>query len=510
MGDDYILRIEHVTKDFPGVRALDDVSFSVRRGEIHGLCGENGAGKSTLMKILAGVYPHGTYEGNVFLDGEEIRFEQGAIRQAIEKGIAIVYQELALVPKMTVGENIFLGREPRTPAGTIDWDRLYADTKALLDEFGLDIHFSAKVEDLSVGKQQMVEIARALSENAKVLILDEPTSALSDAEVETLMRILATLKERGVTCIFITHRLNEFFRITDSITVLRDGKVIDTLKTSETNVEHLISLMVGREMKERFPSRSVIPGEEIFSVEGWTVEDPERPGKVVIHDVSFSLRKGEVLGIAGLMGSGRTELVMSLFGEYGRVVRGRVFLEGRELFIRSARDAISHGISLVPEDRKKQGLILRQTILQNMALPNMEMFSGFGYIDKNKELKLCSEYSTRLTVKTPSLHAPVDTLSGGNQQKVVISKWLMKEPKVLILDDPTRGIDVGAKYEIYKLINQLVASGVSVILISSELEEVMGMSDRILVMCEGHATGILEREEFDQERIMSLATKLFH
>lgn len=506
---DYVLKIEHITKDFPGVRALSDVSFAVKKGTVHGLCGENGAGKSTLMKILSGVYPHGTYEGKIYLEGEEIVFEQGAIRQAIERGIAIVYQELALIPHLTVGENIFLGREPLTPAGTVDWDKLYARTKELLDEFGLDIHFSAKVGSLSVGKQQMVEIAKALSEDARILILDEPTSALSDAEVDTLLSILEKLRKRGVTTIFITHRLNEFFRITDEITVLRDGKVIKTVETDKTDTEELIALMVGREMKERFPERSVIPGEEIMRVENWTVEDPDIPGKNIIEDVSFSVRRGEVFGIAGLMGSGRTELVMSIFGEYGNVTAGRIFIDGEELFIKRARDAMNYGISLVPEERKTQGLILQQSILKNIALPNMDLFSGFGYVDKLKEIQMCEEYSRRLTVKTPSVHVPVNTLSGGNQQKVVISKWLMKQPKVLILDDPTRGIDVGAKYEIYKLINNLVENGVSVILISSELEEVMGMSDRILVMCEGHATGILEKHEFDQERIMSLATKLF-
>lgn len=501
--DDYILEIDGVTKGFPGVKALNDVSFRVKRGEIHGICGENGAGKSTLMKILSGVYPHDTYSGRIILEGGEIRFERGAIRAAIEHGVSIVYQELALNPFATVGENIYLGREPVRRGGVIDWNRLYSQTRELLAGYGLDIPFAEEVGRLGVGKRQMVEIAKALSEEARVLILDEPTSALSEYEVETLHGILKNLKGSGVTCLYISHKLEEFFRITDTVTVMRDGMHVATLPTRDTDVDALIALMVGREMTERFPGRSVKIGENVLSVKDYRVKDHR--DRILIKDVSFNLRKGEILGVAGLMGSGRTELVTSLFGEMGRRTGGRVTLEGRELDIRSARDAMNHGIGLVPEDRKTLGLLLEQSILKNIALPNMDKFSGFMRIDKNRELAESRKFADSLRIKAPGLMVPVETLSGGNQQKVVISKWLMTEPAVLILDDPTRGVDVGAKYEIYKLMNTLVERGVSIIMISSELEEVLGMSDRIMVMCEGRSTGILPVEDATQEKIMALA-----
>ena len=503
MADNCILEIDGVTKEFPGVKALSDVSFRIRRGEIHGICGENGAGKSTLMKILSGVYPYDTYSGRIVLDGREIRFERGAIREAIEQGVSIVYQELALNPFATVGENIYLGREPVRRGGVIDWNRLYSQTRELLASCGLDIPFAEQVGRLGVGKRQMVEIAKALSEEAKVLILDEPTSALNEYEVEALHEILKNLKRSGVTCLYISHKLEEFFRITDTVTVLRDGMHVATLPTRETDVDSLIAMMVGREMTERFPARSVKIGEDILSVRDYKVKDDR--DRILIDKVSFSLRRGEILGVAGLMGSGRTELVTSLFGEMGRRVGGSVTLEGREIDIRSARDAINHGIGLVPEDRKTLGLILEQSILRNIALPNMDKFSSFMRIDKNRELTESREFASSLRIKAPSLMVPVEKLSGGNQQKVVISKWLMTEPAVLILDDPTRGVDVGAKYEIYKLMNTLVERGVSIIMISSELEEVLGMSDRIMVMCEGRSTGILPVEDATQEKIMALA-----
>ena len=506
MSDDIILNIENVTKEFPGVVALSDVSFQVKRGEIHGICGENGAGKSTLMKILSGVYPNDTYTGTISLNGEEIKFEKGAIRQAIDAGISIVYQELALNPYATVGENIFLGREPVRVGDFINWNDLYSKTKNLLAEYGLDIPFGETVGNLGVGKQQMVEIAKALSENAKVLILDEPTSALNEFEVKTLHKILRLLKERGVTCLYISHKLEEFFQVTDTVTVFRDGQHVATVPTAETDTDKLIAMMVGREMTERFPSRSVEIGETVLSVKDYRVQSTEQMDKMLIEDVSFDLRKGEILGIAGLMGSGRTELVTSLFGELGQKINGTITLNGSEIEIKSARDAMDHKIGLVPEDRKTLGLILEQTILKNIALPNMDKFSGFMRIDKNRELAESEKFAKSLRIKTPNLHVPVEKLSGGNQQKVVISKWLMSNPEILILDDPTRGIDVGAKYEIYKLMNDLVQRGVSIIMISSELEEVLGMSDRIMVMCEGRSTGIVPANEATQEKIMTLAT----
>jgi len=503
--DDIILDFRNVTKQFPGVVALRDVSLQIKRGEIHGICGENGAGKSTLMKILSGVYPWGTYEGQIFIEGQELKLERGAIRQAIETGIAIVYQELTLVPGITVGENIFLGKEP-LERGVINWDKLYADTQRLLTEYKLDIHPQALVKNLGVGKMQMTEIAKALSENARILILDEPTSALAETEIEQLMTILRTLREHGVTCIYISHKLNEFFTITDTVTVLRDGRVITTQPTQDLTVEKLVSYMVGREMTERFPESNRQPGEIVLEVNDLHAVDPEEPSREVLKGVNFDLRKGEVLGIAGLMGSGRTELAMTLFGEYGKITQGAVKLEGQAVSSKSSREAMMQGLSLVPEDRKRHGLVLIQSILRNISLPNLDRFATWYKIDDNAELKASRTFAQSLSIKAPHLNVQCNTLSGGNQQKVVISKWLMSNPKVLIMDDPTRGIDVGAKYEIYKLINDLTAQGIAIIMISSDLEEVLGMSDRIMVMHEGRSAGMLDISEATQERVMSLAT----
>jgi D-xylose transport system ATP-binding protein len=406
---------------------------------------------------------------------------------------------------MTVGENIFLGKEP-LEHGVIHWNRLYAESKRILDRFGIDISPHAVVKDLGVGKQQMAEIAKALSENASILILDEPTSALSKEEVERLMEILRGLKNHGVTCLYISHKLEEFFQIADRVTVMRDGKVVTTEEISRMTLERMVNYMVGREMNERFPKRNRHPGEVILRVEDLHAEDPFQFGKEILKGVSFDLRKGEILGIAGLMGSGRTELVTTLFGEFGKITRGKIHLEGREIAPRSAREAMELGISLVPEDRKMLGLVLIQSILENITLPNLNRFSSFLRINRNAALQESMQYARELSIKAPHLHIPVEALSGGNQQKVVISKWLMSKPKILILDDPTRGIDVGAKYEIYKLMNELAERGVSIIMISSELEEVLGMSDRVLVMCEGKSAGVLPIEEATQEKIMALAT----
>ncbi len=505
MDNDIILDFQNVTKKFPGVIALDNVSMQIRRGEIHGLCGENGAGKSTLMKILSGVYPYGSYEGKILYEGRELRLEDRSIRQAIEQGIAIVYQELTLVPGMTVGENIFLGKEP-VENGSINWDKLYAETREILTKYKLDVSPQAVVKNLGVGKMQMVEIAKALSENAKILILDEPTSALSKTEIDKLMEILETLKSHGVTCIYITHKLEEFFRITDNVTILRDGKAITTRPTASLNQESLVQNMVGREMKERFPKGNRQPGDVIFEVENLQAVDPNEPSHKVLSGVSFNLKRGEILGIAGLMGSGRTELVTTIFGEYGKITAGTIKLEGKPIQIKSARDAMKVGISLVPEDRKGQGLVLIQAILRNISLANLDQFSGFFRIDQDAELAAATQQGKNLALKASSLQAPVSSLSGGNQQKVVIAKWLLTQPKILIMDDPTRGIDVGAKYEIYKLMNELAENGVSIIMISSDLEEVLGMSDRIVVMHAGRSNGTLEIADATQEKIMALAT----
>lgn len=505
MEEDVILDIQNVTKRFPGIIALDNVSMQIKRGEIHGICGENGAGKSTLVKILAGVYPHGDYEGNIFYDGRELILESGAIRQAIKEGIALVYQELTLVPGMTVGENIFLGKE-HTKGGVINWDDLYAETRNILKRYQLDVDPRNMVKHLGVGKMQMVEIAKALSENAKILILDEPTSALTEAETEKLMEILRSLKEKGITCIYISHKLEEFFRIADSITVLRDGKTITTQPTKDLSLEKLVSYMVGREMKERFPQGNRKPGEVIFEVNGLKALDPDDTSHKLLNGVSFNLRKGEILGIAGLMGSGRTELVTTIFGECGKITDGNMNLMGKEIKIKSARDAMNKGISLVPEDRKAQGLVLMQTILKNISLPNLHLFSSSFRINKSEELRLCLQKVKELAIKIGNINNRVDSLSGGNQQKVVIAKWLMTIPKILIMDDPTRGVDVGAKYEIYKLMNNLAEQGVAIIMISSELEEVLGMSDRVMVMHEGRSNGTLDIKDANQEKIMALAT----
>jgi D-xylose transport system ATP-binding protein len=500
-----ILDFKNVTKRFPGVVALNEASFQVRRGEIHGICGENGAGKSTLMKILSGVYPHDTYEGTVVYDGEELNLGGNSIREAAEKGIAIVYQELTLVQTMTVGENVFLGREP-VELGAINWNKLYADTKAILAKYQLDVSPQEVVRNLGVGRMQMVEIAKALSENAKVLILDEPTSALSETEVEKLMEILRTLKEYGITCIFISHKLEEFFRITDRVTVLRDGRVITTQPTKDLTQHELVKFMVGREMKERFPQGKRNPGEVIFEVEGLEALDPNDATHKVLNGVSFNVRRGEILGIAGLMGSGRTELVMTLFGEYGKIIKGKIILENQEIRPESARQAITVGLSLVPEDRKRMGLVLIQSVLKNISLPNLDQFASFLRIDADAELKASLQQAKALAIKAPNLEVAVETLSGGNQQKVVISKWLLSKPRVLIMDDPTRGIDVGAKYEIYKLMNDLAEKGVAIIMISSDLEEVLGMSDRVMVMSRGHSTTTVPIAEATLERIGALAT----
>lgn len=507
MSDDVILEFKNVTKEFPGVTALKDVSLKIKRGEIHGICGENGAGKSTLMKILSGVYPWGSYEGQIFYNGRELQLEDRSIQQATEEGIAIVYQELTLVPSMTVGENIYLGREP-VERGVVNWDKLYADTEQLLHKYHLDVYPQDSVKNLGVGKMQMTEIAKALSKDAKILILDEPTSALAEAEIDQLMEILKGLKEHGVTCIYISHRLDEFFRITDSVTVLRDGKVIITQPTQSYTLETLVHHMVGREMKERFPKGNRKPGEVILEVEDLHALHPENVNIEVLKGATFNLHKGEILGIAGLMGSGRTELVMTIFGEYGKVTHGKIKIEGREVKIHNSRDAVSNGISLVPEDRKQHGLVLIQSILRNISLATLDRFASFFSIDQYSELRDSLKYAKSLDIKAPNLLAPAESLSGGNQQKVVISKWLMTKPKILIMDDPTRGIDVGTKYEIYKIMNDLSENGIAIIMISSDLEEVLGMSDRIMVMHEKHSVSTLDIADATQEKIMALATGL--
>ncbi len=500
---DFILEMRKVTKTFPGVKALEEVTFSVKRGDIHALIGENGAGKSTLMKILSGVYPHGTYGGDIVLDGQVQKFAN--LRESEHAGIAIIFQELALVKQMTIAENIFLGTELQKARGVIDWNRTFHETARALREVGLKLNPAARVIDLGVGSQQLVEIAKALSKNARLLILDEPTAALTESEADNLLNILAALKQKGVTCIYISHRLREITRIADRITVLRDGKTILTADKPEMPEERMVSTMVGRELTNMFPRRPRQAGETVLEVEGWTVKNPIT-GDLAVRDVSFQVRKGEILGIAGLMGAGRTELITSIFGAWGDPQAGELRLQGKRVFFQGAREAIKAGLALVSEDRKRYGLVLGMDVKENSTLASLKQIARFGVINKNEEIKRSDRYVKELRTKTPSLEQKVGNLSGGNQQKVVLAKWLLTKPKVLFLDEPTRGIDVGAKVEIYNIMNDLVEQGVCVVMVSSELPEVLGMSDRILVMHEGRLTGGFSRREASEERVMRYAT----
>ncbi len=499
----YALEMESITKEFPGVKALNRVSFKVKKGEIHALCGENGAGKSTLMKVLSGLYPAGTYTGDIRIEGKKMEFHK--ITDAEQAGITIIHQELALVKDMTAGENIFLGAEP-TKWGSIQWDELYFEAAKWLKAVGLNISPETKINTLGIGQQQLVEIAKALSKNTRILILDEPTAALTESEVEILMNILSDLRSKGVSCIYISHKMPEVFHLADSITVIRDGQSVATLDRSETNEDQVIALMVGRELTERYPRVQHHPTDIILEVKNYSVWNKDFPDKKLLDNINFSVRKGEILGIAGLMGAGRSELVMSLFGAYGGRTEGQVLIDGRVIQIQSIDQAIQNGLALVTEDRKRLGLVLNMDVKTNTTLSNLNQISRFGVINQNEEIKWSQKYVKELRTKTASLETPVGTLSGGNQQKVVIAKWLMSNPKVLILDEPTRGIDVGAKYEIYNLMNQLVEKGVAIIMISSELPEVLGMSDRILVMQEGKLVKELDHREATQEKIMFAAT----
>ncbi len=500
---EYILEMKQITKEFPGVKVLDNVEFKLKKGEIHALCGENGAGKSTMIKILSGIYPQGSFAGEILLNGEKKDFK--TIKDSEKAGIATIYQELSLVKYMNIGENIFLGNEP-VKRGRIDWNHVYAKTKAVTEELGLELNPYTPVINLGIGQQQLIEIAKAMTKDAKILILDEPTAALTEGESAHLLQILRQLKKNGVTCIYISHKLNEVFAIADRITVMRDGKTIFTDKAENLNENKVISLMVGRELNQRFPKKKHTPGEVVLEVKDYTLYNSELPDKIKVDNISFKARKGEILGIAGLMGAGRTELAQGIFGVYPGRQDGEVFLSGQKTAIANPRDAIRQGVVYLAEDRKRHGLVLSMDCKENIVLPNLDKISTAGVINNTKKNKLPTNYVQELRIKTQSLEQLVSSLSGGNQQKVVLAKWLMAEPKVLILDEPTRGIDVGAKYEIYNIMNQLVEQGICIIMISSELPEVLGMCDRILVLCEGKLSGEFAAGDATQEKIMYYAT----
>ena len=495
--------MKNIVKEFPGVRALDGVSFTLEAGEFHSLVGENGAGKSTLMKVLSGVYPHGTYEGDILIDDQVRQFR--GIRDSENAGVAIIFQELSLVKELTVGENIFLGKEP-SKLGVINWSELYHRTSKLLQDLNLDIDPRVPVGNLGIGQQQLVEIAKALSKEAKILVLDEPTAALAESEVETLFNILRKLKTRGVGMVYISHKLNEVFTMSDRVTVLRDGKTVGTHNASDLTKDKVIELMVGREVGNIFPEPDHELGDVVLEVKGLTAFSIDVASKRVVDNVSFHVRKGEVLGIAGLMGAGRTELLMSIFGAWpGRFSR-EIYVNGKQVSLDSPASAIGHGIGFVTEDRKRFGLILEQTILDNMTLAGLKRISGRFLTNRTKETMAASGPMQSLRVKANSPLTVTGTLSGGNQQKVVLGKWLLTNPKVLFLDEPTRGIDVGAKQEIYAEINKLAKTGLAIVLVSSELPEVLGLSDRVMVLHEGSVTGEFVRKEATPEKVMAAAT----
>ena len=493
---DTILEIEGIRKEFPGVVALDDVRCRLRRGTVHALMCENGAGKSTLMKIIAGIYTPD--QGTIRLNGEDVSFT-GPL-DALERGIAMIHQELALMPYMTVAENIWIRREPVNRIGIIDHGRMFAMTQDLFDRLGIRIDPRAEVRLLTVAQRQMVEIAKAVSHESEVLIMDEPTSALTETEVEHLFRIIRDLKARGIGIVYITHKMNELFEIADEFSVFRDGTYVGTHASSEVTRDDIIRMMVGREITEMFPKQEAEIGDVILSVEGLTVEG-------TFHDISFDLRKGEILGVAGLVGSGRSNVAEALFGVVP-ATSGKIRIDGTEVAVTTPLQAMRHGMAFLTEDRKDTGCFLQLSILENMQMAMLcDNMVRRGFVEQGRINDLCDGMSKTLRVKTPNMEERIENLSGGNQQKVLIARWLLTNPRILILDEPTRGIDVGAKAEIHRLISRLAAQGLAVIMISSELPEILGMSDRIMVMHEGHMTGILNRDEASQVKIMELAAR---
>ncbi|MBU5332190.1 MAG: ATP-binding cassette domain-containing protein [Anaerocolumna aminovalerica] len=506
---DYILEMQNITKEFPGVKALSNVNFKVKRGEIHCLVGENGAGKSTLMKILSGVHPFGTYSGNIVYNGQIQQFK--SIAESEATGIAIINQELALIPELSVYENIYFGHEIMD-GRLINWNKTIISAQEMLKKVRLNINPSMKIKNLSVGNRQLVEIAKAFSKNAELLILDEPTAALNEDDSENLLDLLRELKAQGVTCIMISHKLKEIVSIADTVTVLRDGSTICSMDahTQDITEQEIIKYMVGREIENIYPKRENIKvGDVCLDIKDWSVYDPVH-GREILHDININVRKGEIVGIAGLMGAGRTELALSLFGNVPgyKITRGEMLIDGESKTFKHPKDAMKAGLAYASEDRKKDGLILIQDIKYNTTIANLEKITNGIVINENEEIRISKDFGESINIKAPSIKQKVSNLSGGNQQKVSLAKWLFVEPKVLILDEPTRGIDVGAKFEIYTLMNQLVEQGMSIIMISSELLEVLGMSDRLYVMSHGKITGELSAEEATEQKVMTMATRV--
>lgn len=498
----FALEMKSITKEFPGVKALNQVTFSVRKGEIHALCGENGAGKSTLMKVLSGVYPTGTYTGEIIINDTIVNFKN--IKESQDAGVSIIYQELALISELSIAENLFLGHDLMRKS-IINWNEIYRQSLIALKKVGLEVDPQLPVKQLSVGKQQLVEIAKALMKKTDILILDEPTAALTESDVALLIKLLNELRQQGVTCIYISHKLGEVMELADSVTILRDGQTIGTESIESLNEEKIITKMVGRELTELFPyEQRAISNENILSVENYTSYD--KAGNAIVSNINFHVKKGEILGVSGLMGAGRSELFISLFGGMLGKKTGTVIIDKEQVVIKTPAQAIKEGLAYVSEDRKRYGLILGMNITQNTTLIALNKVMKSKMIDQAIEVKKAKEITDSMKLKAPNLETAVGKLSGGNQQKVVLSKWIMNNPKILILDEPTRGIDVGAKYEIYKIINELASKGVGIILISSELPEVMGMSDRMIVMNNGRITGEFNREDATQEKIMVCAT----
>lgn len=502
---DCILEMKHIVKEFSGVRALNDVNLQIERGEIHALCGENGAGKSTLMNVLSGLYGFGQYSGDIVYDGEVCQFKN--LRDSEDKGIVIIHQELALSPYLSIKENIFLGNEQGTH-GVIDWNLTEKKAENLLKTVGLKINSATLVSQIGVGQQQLVEIAKAFSKNVKLLILDEPTAALNEEESANLLELIKEFRRQGITSIIISHKLNEIVDVADKITILRDGQTIETLENEAITEERIIRGMVGRELTNRYPERYPNIGDVYFEVKDWTVHHPVDSKRVMNQQINFTIRRGEIVGIAGLMGAGRTEFAMSVFGHsYGSNISGKVLKNNQEINVTTVSHAIHNGLAYVSEDRKAFGLNLLMDIRENTTIASLDKISSHGRLDKEKEVSISESYRTKMRTKANSVFQNVGSLSGGNQQKVVLAKWLMTEPEVLFLDEPTRGIDVGAKYEIYTIIEEMAAQGKCVCIISSELPEIIGMCDRIYTMNEGKMTGEISRKEANQEVLMSLMTK---